>query len=227
MKKLFMCIVLLTYSTIVQSQDTVHVDTSICESPICSTTYPTNITTDNNVSALTLAVNAVNNIFTWSAIIVAILTFVTMIIGFIGYKSLKDKIDHKIEIIDQKLAVIDQCNNELQKLGHKFNIQENFTYKTSEYLYESVEQIVNQMQDERRAKDIYSKLLHSFHITHLYKNADESKLAALFYLHESGTIKDVSDLEYIEKMDENVEYRKRAREIIGVIKHRSDESSDN
>ena len=73
-------------------------------------------------------------------------------------------------------------------MEHKFNIQENFTYKTSEYLYESVEQIVNQMQDKRRAKDIYSKLLHSFHITHLYKNADESKLAALFYLHESGVV---------------------------------------
>lgn len=227
MKKFFVCIVLLTYSTIVLSQDTAHINNSGYELPICSTTYPSNTTTDNNVSALTLAVNAVNNIFTWSAIIVAILTFVTMIIGFIGYKSLKDKIDDKIKIIDQKLAVIDHCETELRKLEHKFNIQENFTYKTSEYLYESVEQIVNQMQDKRRAKDIYSKLLHSFHITHLYKNADESKLAALFYLHESGTIMDVSDLEYIEKMDENVEYRKKAREIIGVIKHRSDESSDN
>jgi hypothetical protein len=184
------------------------------------------------VSSLTLAVNAINNIMTWSAIFIAFLTLIVAIIGFVGYnrmyevvqdniKKNDEKVDAKIRAIDAKQEMFNDCVSRTQVISEQLKGQEKYICKTSDYLFAALDKITNQIPDADTGKAIMKQMWHNYQITSLY-SADEGKeFAALAFLQENGTIDDIEHLEFVSTYDRNDHNKTWAREILGLLSIRT------
>lgn len=186
-----------------------------------------------SVSDLTLVVNAVNNIITWTSIMIATLTLFIGLCGFFGYHQIKQNmeknaientkiVDNKIEELNKKKKEIDKYISLTQTILEKTNIQEKYMYKANQYLYEALDKIANQIEDTKTANAILNEILHNFQVTNLYSSKGKKVFAALAYLQANGTLEDIEHLEFYSSLNGNSDSNSAwAREIIGVIKHKN------
>ena len=209
-----------------------------CYIPLCSVyadsihnavrdTVPKILTENNSrdsfsdlISSLTLCVNAVNNVIQNTSCIIAILTFATILAGFFGYKNLKKKLDSKAREVDEKLAEIASFKENVTEARHLIKSQDNYVHSAIGYLYHITEQIINQMEDQKLAMEIYKDLFHKYHVANLYSADKNTRFAALAYLKEKGTQDDIEHLQLLSSIDSEEKYRNMAIEIIGIIKYR-------
>lgn len=182
--------------------------------------YPHVTNSNDDISSLTLAVNTVNNILTFSSLVVAILTIATILIGFLGYKRLANKIDGKISEIDGSISTIEKFGESVREMKYLLTVQQKYVNSANDYLYESTEQLVNQMDDDKSARILYEKLVRNYHLTNLYAWKKETRFASLAYLREQGRLEDIEHIEVVATSDIDESNRKLAGEIIGIIKYR-------
>ena len=143
-------------------------------------------------------------------------------------KNFETPINNRIITIEQK---IDECCKEAKykmKILEKTQIKQDIYFKKSiEYLYTiSTNQLENDEDNTLRDSlyhDLQIMMLYRYEI---YQDNQESdiilhqKKSALDYLMEedNGKEEDIPDLEYVAQNDPNEEIRRRAIEVIGVIK---------
>lgn len=202
---------------------------------------------DSIVSNLTLAVNSVNNILTSGSIFVAILTLFIGLMGLYGFHSLKndaqktkDDIQIQLEefsrLSENNIITINRLQDEHKKfLGDvnsiKYSLIQHEIYlaeKTIKYLYNTTYALGEQIKNKKVSKKILDNLVHSFQIASLYRinleKEDSSiindKFAAFAYLEVNGVIDDIPDLEYVVQYDPNTDNKRRAVEIIALIKNK-------
>jgi uncharacterized protein YneF (UPF0154 family) len=184
------------------------------------------------VSSLMFAVDAINTIQTWSAVIMAFLTLIVALFGILGYrhirKDMKENIEKNDKIISDKIQEINEkeqkfndCITQVKVISEKLNGQEKYMSKTNQYLYEALDEVANQISDVKIANHILRKMLHNYQITNLYSTDSNKKYAALAYLQENGTLEDIEHLDYFSNCDLDEPNKIWAREIIGVLRHRN------
>lgn len=184
-----------------------------------------------DVSSLTLAVNAINNLLTWSEKAIAYLTLIVALFGFFGYykinKSLKDNMKKNDKIIEDKIEEINNRETEFndyisrtKAIIEKLNGQEKYMYKTNQYLYEALDKIANQISDTKIGNSILKEMYHNYQVTNLYSVDDNTKFAAFAYIQENGNFNDIEHLEYISNYDSNERYMVWAKAIIVIIRHK-------
>ncbi|MDR1342588.1 MAG: hypothetical protein LBK18_04935 [Prevotellaceae bacterium] len=171
------------------------------------------------VSSLTLAVNAINNIQTWSAVIIAILTLIVAVVGLFGYFKLNQVLKSNVAKIQAKIQEINEKEQEFDRCISQTKAQEKYMQRTNVCFFEAFDKVVNQITNSKTAKAISQQMLHNYQITNLY-SADD-KFAAFAHLEEQGTMDDIQHLDFVSKYDSNKDNKKRAREIIGIIKHKN------
>lgn len=185
----------------------------------------------DEVSSLTLAVNAINNIMAWSAGIVAILTLIVAVFGFIGYNRIKEVmndsikknskiIDDKIKTINEKEEEFSNCISRTKIIDGRLKVQEKYMCNSNLYLYESLDKIANQISDTDKGRLILKEMLHNYQVTNLYSADNNTKFASLAYLQANGTFNDIEHLEYVSNYDQDENNKIWSREIIGAIKHK-------
>lgn len=179
------------------------------------------------IGSLTLAVNTINNIFTWSAVMIAVLTLIIGILGGIGYIMIKRSQDDNIKKVDKKIAEINSKKQELDNyiyqtkiIEKKLKAQEKYMINSNEYSYKALDTIANQISDSEKAIVILKFILHNYQIANLYSADNNLKFSSLAYFQENGALSDTEHLEYVANCDLVETNRKWAREIIGVIKHK-------
>ncbi len=191
-----------------------------------------NSDTQDTVNSLTLAINAINNIQTWSAVIIAILTLIVALWGIFGYRRMKKNIKenikkndkiirNRIEAINAKEQEFNDCITKITVVIEKLNSQEKYMCKANQYLYEALDKIANQIPNADTGKAILQNMLHNYQITNLYSTDNNTKFAALAYLYGNGTLEDIEHLEYFAKSNIDERNREWAREIVGIIKHKT------
>jgi cell division protein FtsB len=171
------------------------------------------------VNGLTLAVNAINNIQTWSAVMIAILTLIVAIFGFIGYFRISHVLKSNVAQVQKKIEEINAKEQEFNNCISQTKAQEKYIYKTNECFLDALDKIANQITDTTNASFILRDMLHNYHITNLY--SAEDKFAALADLEVNGTREDIEHLEYVSNNDSDEYNKSWAREIIGIIRHRN------
>lgn len=219
MKKVFLYSMFLLLSCTPAIADSVGV--ALTDSNTINTVTPKE-EQSNEVSSLTLAVNTVNNILTYSSFVIALLTFATIFAGFFEYRRLKEIIERKVAEIDNKAAEIDDFKQKLDHAQLLLKIQDKYINFANGYLYQTTEQIVNQMEDNDMAVEIFKKMNHNYHIANLYSGKKDDRFASLAYLRENGVVADVEHLLQICDSDPEERYRSLASEIIGIIKYRTE-----
>jgi len=193
----------------------------------------TEIKTDNidYVSSITLAVNSINNIISWTSATIAIYTLVIALFGFFGYRHIKERIDENLEknrlIIDDKIneinkkeQIYDDIISQTQVIINKIDVQDKYMCQTNENLYDALNKLANQIPDEKTGKHILKEMLHNYQITNLFSSYSTKHFAGLAYLQENGTIEDIVHLESYLKHCIDEKNKIWAREIIGVIKQK-------
>jgi len=181
----------------------------------------------NDVGSLTLAVNAINNIMTWSAVMIAALTLLVAVFGIIGYIRIKDilkdnikKVSDKIIEINSKEQVFNTCIAKTEAITKELQAQEQYMCNSNVYIHKALETIANQISDDHRAISILKFILHNYQISSLYSSNASLKFAALAYLQDNGTFNDIEHLEYVSNFDLIEANKTWAREIIGIIKNK-------
>ena len=202
------------------------------------------------VNAMMIELNAINNVLTWCSFIVATITIVAAIAGIAIFSEFRKRIDsdvnnaktriktfektvnERIDLIDKK---IDDCCEEakqkMQSLGNAQIRQERYFKKSIDYLY-TISANLSEREENSELLDI---LYHDLQVIRLYtyqidqdnnesKYVSHQKKAALEYLKDNGTIDDISDLEYVSQNDSSDDIKRRAQEVIGIIKHRFNKS---
>lgn len=171
---------------------------------------------------LVLAVNAVNNILTYMSLAVAILTFATILFGYLGYKDLKRKIEDKVKEVNAKMKDIEAFKDQVKESKKMLDLQEEYVSISNGYLYQTTEQLVNQIDDSKIAMVIYKTLAHNYHVANLYSSNNETRFAALAYLRENGEPSDITHIQAMASSDVDQQYQQLASEIIGVIKYKTE-----
>lgn len=238
MKKII-CFIILALSLILVNANTLQKNTVVDsgQQPVLHNNIDEVVQVDeidkpDVVSSLTLAVNAINNIQTWSAVIIAILTLAVALFGFFGYRhienSMKENIkkndkavDDKIREIEQQQQAFNDCVIQTKAISEKLSGQEKYICKTNQYLYDALDKIANQISDVDTGKIILKEMLHNYQITNLYSTDNSKKFAALAYIQENGSTSDIEHLEFISNYDSNEDNKKWAREIVGIIRYRN------
>ena len=184
--------------------------------------------TDDYLEEMALAVNTVNNIISYTTLVIAILTFATIIVGFVGFKRLKteigskkNEVDIKIKEVDNEMLIIESFKNQVMDVKRLIAAQDNYVSFSNGYLYQTTEQLVNQIADTRMAMEIYRTLVHNYHVANLYSSDDSNRFAALAYLREKGELADIDHLQKLLSSDIDQRYKNFASEIIGIIKFRN------
>ena len=174
----------------------------------------------DEISSLTLAINTVNNILTYASFIIALLTFATILAGFFGYKKLEKKVVFKTKEMDEKLKEIEEFKKQVTEAHQLLENQNSYIQFANNYLYQTTEQIINQMNDSVLAMEIYKTLSHNYHVANLYSIDKDIRFAALAYLREKGELSDIEHLQKVSINDTEERFRNMAKEIIGTIKYR-------
>lgn len=173
-----------------------------------------------DVGSLTLAVNVINNIMTWTSVLVGVITLLVGAFGYFGYNRMENQIKNKIAEIDKKRTDFDDCILQMKGIQAKLVAQEKYTCNSNIYIYDTLDKIANQIAEAEKGKVILEKMLHSYQITNLYAAENDLKFAALAYIQNNGTLDDIKHLEHVATYDAYEQNRVWAREIIGIIKHK-------
>ncbi|MDR2815527.1 MAG: hypothetical protein LBB62_02330 [Proteiniphilum sp.] len=181
-------------------------------------------TTDNTgvVNSLTLAVNAINNIHAWSAAMIAVLTLIVAISGFIGYFRIRSVLKSNVAQVQKKINEINEKEQEFNNCIAQTKAQEIYIFKTNQCFYDALDKIANLISKKTEGKKILKEMLHNYQITSLYSSSVvHDKFAVLAYFQENGTLEDIEHLEHVAANDSKEEYKAWAREIIGIIRYRN------
>ncbi|MCL2682223.1 MAG: hypothetical protein FWE63_01900 [Bacteroidales bacterium] len=178
------------------------------------------------VNSLTFAVSAIEAILSWISIYFAIFALILAALTSIGYyiakkykKNIDKMIGDRIEQINKKEEKFNNYIVQTKAIKKKLSMQEKYIENTNQYLYEAIDEVANQINEEK-GKAILKKMHHNYQVTNLYSEDNNTKFAALAYLQENGTRSDIEHLEYVSNYDSEEANKRKAREIIGIIKHK-------
>ena len=174
----------------------------------------------DEIGSLSLAINSVNNILTGAEVLIGVLTLLTVFFGFFGYYRFKKKIDKKSKAIDSKLKEFEQMKTQLAEAYHLLEMQNDYISSANGYLYQTTEQMVNQLSDSDLAMEIFKKMNHNYHVANLYSADENTRFASIAYLRDNGWLEDVDHLYLLSKKDKVERLRSFASETIGIIKYR-------
>lgn len=191
----------------------------------------------NIIDALTLEVNAINNILTWGSFIVAALTIAAAVFGIIGVTAFKeetrtrlDNFKDTINNYSDKVERIENIGNQIENIKGSLFQQERYIDNTTNYLFQATYTIIENMSDTTQAQQLLENLFHELQIAKLYRSSLDAdndseiyihKIAAFAYLEENGTMADIPHLEYIVDYDPNKNNKRRAIEVIAIIRNRN------
>lgn len=168
---------------------------------------------EDEISEITIAVNAINNVLTWSAVVVAIITLFVAILGILGFREIKndcEKAKKAVEEFDMEIRKIGDKTKALQK---KQDLQYLYVSRINKYIYEFSIKIANANEA------LTAELLHDYHLINLL-SVSSNYVDDFNYLKANGTEDDVELIEFIARHDDNEEKKKMAREAIGYIRGR-------
>lgn len=174
----------------------------------------------DEIGSLSLAINTVNNILTGAEVLIGVLTLLTVFFGFFGYYRFKKRIDEKSKGIDSKLKEFEEMKTQLAEAYHLLEMQNGYISFANGYLYQTTEQMVNQISDADLAMEIFKKMNHNYHVANLYSADENTRFAAIAYLRDNGWLEDINHLYSLSKTDKVERLRTFASETIGIIKYR-------
>ncbi len=137
-----------------------------------------------------------------------------------------ESLEHNLAEIDIRNQIV---NASIQDFQNFHSRQEAYINQTINYLYQATSAIINQMSDQDQARTILSRIYHDIQIARLYRTSlnaennvayDRDRFAAFAYLETNGTIEDIPHLQYVEQHDPNENNRRRAIEVIAIIRNR-------
>lgn len=119
--------------------------------------------------------------------------------------------------------------DQLAEFSDCINSQSRYFEQSINYLYQAAYSNIEQMSDQTQAREILKSIYHEMQIARLYRtsfNAENNeaynrdRFAVLAYLEMNGTKEDIPHLEYVVQHDANEDNRRRAIEVIGIIRNR-------
>ena len=198
----------------------------------------TNSTKDSTeiYNALAVEVNAINNILTWGSFIVAALTIAAAVFGIIGVTAFReetrtklDNFKHSINDFSEKIERAENITNQIESIKESLVQQERYIDHTADYLFKATYSNLSLMSNQQQAKQLLDSIFHELQIAILYRtsldesestNNDNSKETAFKHLEKRGTMADIPHLEYVVKHDPKEHIRRRAIEVIAIIRNR-------
>lgn len=201
------------------------------------------------ISILTLTVNDINNLITaennliaaesnrlnlFTIIISIVALMVTIGVWFWYKKTIKLRNDIKSTKNDLEKK-IEKIQQDIVKQRKEISNQHTYTLKTTEkinrYLFKITNTIVNTYDNSTSPdgmppdpESIRESLLHDYYMVNLFLPYSDNTDASFDYIATNGTLYDIVDLKEIANTDPDERKRNRAREVIGYIKGRLDQS---
>lgn len=187
----------------------------------------------NDISALTLAINTVNNVLTWATIAIGVITLFVAIYGLVSFRNLKKDLSNKESEIDKKILTIQSdvqtINNKTTEIINKetqFQQKQeirNLYFQNINLLLNRLSTIyANQTSNADSNNSFFGlEVLHHYHLISLFLTEYSSNNDSSFlFLSALGTENDVKYLQCIADNDDNQTKRKKASETIGSIQGR-------
>jgi hypothetical protein len=137
--------------------------------------------------------------------------------------------DTRLEAFQQNIDENNVALNIIEGYRETLARQEEYINQTINYLFQATSANINQMSNQEQAREILRRIYHEMLIARLYRislNAvnnetyNRERFAVLAYLEMNGTREDIPHLEYVVQHDTNEDNRRRAIEVIGIIRSR-------
>lgn len=167
----------------------------------------------------------INNLYTRDNIIIASVSLVLLLFGFIGLRSIKERIeDFKKEIDAEK-----QFRNEAEKLNKKFEEIEKEQTLNNQYLQKINQWMLNNAYsmadtpggDTTQGRDLMGKSILNYYLMKLYLSNDKHEIDGCnSYIKNKGGENEIEHLQFIVDNDPDKHKRDRASEAVGYIKGR-------
>jgi len=177
----------------------------------------------NNIQpldSLSFALSAICDVITWSSVLIATITLLVAAFGYFGYNRMENRIKNRISELDKKQAEFNDYISQMKVIQDKLLTQGKYICNSNVYIYDTLDKIANQIVDAEKGKLILERMYHNYQIINLYATDNNLKFASLAYMENNGTQNDIKHLEHVATYDDDEKNRIRAREIIGIIKHK-------
>lgn len=176
-------------------------------------------------SALTVLINTINNLYTRDNIIIASVSLVLLLFGFIGLRSIKERIeDFKKEIDGEK-----QFRNEAEKLNKKFEEIEKEQTLNNQYLQKINQWMLNNAYsmadtpggDTTQGRDLMGKSILNYYLMKLYLSNDKHEIdGCINYIKNKGGENEIEHLQFIVDNDPDKYKCDKTSMAIGYIQGR-------
>ena len=193
---------------------------SIQQQPTClqdnyNKTDKANLHSDD-ISALTLAVNTVNNGFTVVTIVVGIVTLIVAIAGLFGYRSIIKKVDKTI----YEAKNLKKRNEKIEKTQ---TLNNQYMQSINRWILDNANDIAEAKgPDSISGKELKNKSMINYYLMKLYLSSDETNIEqCINYIKNQGDANVIKDLQFIVDNDPDKKKSNKASEAIGFIRGKS------
>lgn len=176
-------------------------------------------------SALTALINTINNLYTRDNIIIACVSLVMLLFGFIGLRSIKERIDDFKKEIDSEKELRDaaeKLNKKYEEIEKVQTLNNQYLQKINQWMLANAYSIADTPGgNTTQGRDLMGKSILNYYLMKLFLSRDKHEIdGCINYIKTKGGKDEIEHLQFIVDNDTDKYKRDRASEAIGYIQGR-------
>lgn len=176
-------------------------------------------------SALTALINTINNLYTRDNIIIACVSLVMLLFGFIGLRSIKERIDDFKKEIDSEKELRDaaeKLNKKYEEIEKVQTLNNQYLQKINQWMLANAYSIADTPGgNTTQGRDLMGKSILNYYLMKLFLSRDKHEIdGCINYIKTKGGKDEIEHLQFIVDNDIDKYKRDRASGAIGYIQGR-------
>ena len=176
-------------------------------------------------SALTALINTINNLYTRDNIIIACVSLVMLLFGFIGLRSIKERIDDFKKEIDSEKELRDaaaKLNKKYEEIEKVQTLNNQYLQKINQWMLANAYSIADTPGgNTTQGRDLMGKSILNYYLMKLFLSRDKHEIdGCINYIKTKGGKDEIEHLQFIVDNDTDKYKSDRASEAIGYIQGR-------
>lgn len=176
-------------------------------------------------SALTALINTINNLYTRDNIIIACVSLVMLLFGFIGLRSIKERIDDFKKEIDSEKELRDaaeKLNKKYEEIEKVQTLNNQYLQKINQWMLANAYSIADTPGgNTTQGRDLMGKSILNYYLMKLFLSRDKHEIdGCINYIKTKGGKDEIEHLQFIVNNDTDKYKFDKASEAIGYIQGR-------